>query len=209
MSNTFKNHLIIEGRREDLTYLNKVVKNKIDRVTVELSGSDSGSMTRLAARYDRLSKAIDAMSKKKDELNVSLKDKVTELFDAEDEVLTRVVETVQFTMTLSKRVKVEDQEPKKVVNYEKIAEELAKLIPDELQAQVQAITEAYTETKIAAEKAPALRVVGKVNEDALSQVRAFFATLGQKLTKFIQGVRQWGTGYDAKLRTLEADLNRA
>ena len=173
---TFKQTIVLaEARREDLKYSEKVVKNKVDRVTVELEGNDSGIMTKLAARWARLDKAIRTMSTKRDEVHEKLKSGVTDLFNAEDVVLTRVVETASFVMTLSKLVKSSDQDSKVVVNYQAIAEDLAKLIPEELQPQVDAIVKLYTEVKIAAEKAPALRVKEKVDEAWIVMCRHGFS----------------------------------
>ena len=122
---TFKEVIVLsEARDPDLKYTEKVVKNKIDRIIVELSGNPSGVMSRLTSRYDRLDKAIKTMSVKRNEMNEQIKDTVTELFNAEDIVLTRVVETVSFTLTLSKLVKASEQNPKTVVDYESIAKDL-------------------------------------------------------------------------------------
>lgn len=201
---TFRETMILsEARKPDLVYKEKVVKNKVDRVIVELEGSQSGAMTRLASRYDRLEKAIKKMGEKRDELNAKIKEQVEELFAPEDVVLTRVVETVSFTMTLSKLVKSEEQEPKKVVKYDKIAEELAKLIPDELQAQVDAIVAKYTEISIAAEKSPALRVKSKVDESLNEGVFDLFKSIGSKIAKWLKDTAKWAVSYDKKLDALK------
>ena len=201
---TFKETMILaEARKPDLVYKEKVVKNKVDRVIVELEGSQSGAMTRLASRYDRLEKAIKKMGEKRDELNSKIKEQVEELFAPEDVVLTRVVETVSFTMTLSKLVKSEEQEPKKVVKYDKIAEELAKLIPDELQAQVDAIVAKYTEISIAAEKSPALRVKSKVDESLNEGILDMLGSIAAKIGKWLKDTAKWASSYDKKLDALK------
>ena len=201
---TFRETIVLsEARREDLKYSEKVVKNKIDRVTAELSGSESGAMTRLASRYERLDKAIKRMGEKRGELNDQLKEKVTDLFDAEDVVLTRVVETTSFTMTLSKLVKAADQDPKVIINYEEIAKELAKLIPDELQAKVDEITKMYTEVSIAADKTPALRVKSKVDESLSEGIMDSIKGMAAKALKWAKSMASWAVGYDKKLAALK------
>ena len=202
---TFRESMILaEARNPAITYKEKVVKNKIDRVTAELSGSDSAVMTKLAGRYDRLEKAIKKMGEKRNELNEQLKERVTDLFDAEDVVLTRVVETASFTLTLSKLVKSAEQEPKVVVNYQKIAEELAKLIPDELQAKVDEIVKMYTEISIAADKAPALRVKSKVDESLVAEgVLDMIKGMAAKVAKWVKSMASWAVGYDRKLDALK------
>lgn len=201
---TFRETLVLsEARREDLKYTDKVVKNKVDRVIVELSGSDSATMTKLAGRFERLEKALKTMATKRDELKDQLKEKVTDLFNSDDVIYTRVVETTSFSMTLSKLVKSSEQDPKVVVNYEKIAEELAKLIPAELQAQVEAVTKMYTEVSIAADKAPALRVKSKVDESLNEGILDMIKGMAAKVTKWVKSMATWAVGYDRKLATLK------
>lgn len=202
---TFKETLVLsEARRDDLHYTEKVVKNKIDRLIVELSGNESAAMTKLASRYERLDKAIKKMGEKKGELNDQLKDRVTDLFRAEDVVFTRVVETTSFSMTLSKLVKSADQDPKVVVNYEAIANALAKLIPDELQAKVDEITKMYTEISIAADKAPALRVKSKVDESLNEGILDMIRGMATKVARWAKGMATWAVSYDKKLAALKA-----
>lgn len=207
MKTTFKETIILsEARNPDLTYSEKVVKNKIDRVTVELAGNPSGVMSRLTSRYDRLDKAIKTMSVKRNEMNEQIKENVTGLFDAEDIVLTRVVETVSFTLTLSKLVKSSEQNPKVVVDYEAIAKELAKLIPEELQTQVEAITKMYTEVSIAADKSPALRIKNKndkLDEGLIDSIKG----LATKIVKWAKSIASWAVGYDKKLANLKKKLS--
>lgn len=201
---TFRESMILsEARNPAITYKEKVVKNKIDRVTAELHGSDSAVMTKLASRYDRLDQAIKKMGEKRAELNEQLKERVTDLFDAEDVVLTRVVETTSFTMTLSKLVKSAEQDPKVVINYEKIAQDLAKLIPDELQAKVDEIVKMYTEVSIAADKAPALRVKSKVDESLNEGILDMLKGMAAKVAKWIKGMASWAVSYDKKLDALK------
>jgi len=184
-------------RRTDLTYIEKKVKDQLDRVIVELNGSESGSLSRLASRYVRLDQAIKVMGKKKDELNAKIKGEVEDLFAAEDIVLTRVIDTVSFTMTVSKKSKSPD---KVQVDYESIAKELAKLIPEDLQSKVEEITDAYTKIIPQADKSPALSVKAKVTEgvvgDAINKITAIIGKLIKKVTA-------WATKFDVRLGALE------
>jgi predicted metal-dependent hydrolase len=208
MKTTFKETIVLsEARNPDLTYSEKVVKNKIDRVTVELAGNPSGVMSRLTSRYDRLDKAIKTMTVKRNEMNEQIKENVTELFNAEDIVLTRVVETISFTLTLSKLVKSSEQNPKTTVDYEAIAKELAKLIPEELQEQVEAITKMYTEVTITADKSPALRIKNKndkLDEGLMDSIKG----LANKVVKWAKSMASWAVGYDKKLAALKAKAGK-
>lgn len=207
---TFRETLVLtEDRRDDLTYKEKVVKNKIDRVITELSGSESGVLTKIATRYDRLEKAMKLMAEKRVELNEQLKEHVTDLFNAEDIVLTRVVETASFTMTLSKRVTAEEQDRKVVIDYKAIAEDLANLIPVELQAKIEEITKMYTVVSLAAEKSPALRVKSNKVEESLNEgVLDMIKGLAEKVLNWTKKVASWAVGYDKKLALLKAKVTK-
>ena len=222
MKTTFKAALVLsEARRKDLTYIQKVVKNKIDRVTVELEGSESGVLTKLAARFDRLGQAITKMAEKQEEIKGTLKDRVTDLFDAEDVILTRVAETASFTLTLSKMIAGKDLDSKKIVDYEKIANELATLIPTELEAQVKAVYDKYTETRIEQDRLPAIRVKKKdLDESAttddeefewgpaeLKQQESFFKKISGWFERLKRSVASWAVKYDQKLNNLKRAAN--
>lgn len=200
---TLIEHLLIKEaeenrkRRSDLTYLEKEVSKKVEKVIVELKGSESAVLTKLAAQYDRLNKAIKTMTERKGDLNAVIKDKVEELFAAEDIVLTRVIDTVSFTMTVSKRAKVED---KVTVDFQKIAEELAVLIPDELQSKVDEIVKAYTFIEKQQDKSPALTVKAKVNEGLLADLGSSIMNM---IKKTVKSLTSWATKYDKKLSNLK------
>ena len=189
------NSLYEASRAEgDVKYTEVKVKGEIARVVAELSGNRSGAFTRLGNRYKKLSDAIEKLSEQRNKLNDEIKGRVEELFDATDVVYTRVVETVSVTATLSKASKGESKE---VVNYEKIAEELAKLIPEELQSKVEELTRMYTTMKEGSTRAPALRVT--VNEGV-------FDTLVSKLKGWFGSIIKWASSYDKKLAAIKSQL---
>lgn len=192
---SFKEHLsLFEARKSGLKYTEKQVKGAIDRVTVALSGTESANMTKLAKRYARLEVSLKAMKEKHDELNIRLKGDVQELFDAEDVVLTRVVETAQFTLTMAKEVQ---KDPTQEVDYTSIIAALSALIPSELQSRVDEITAKYT--KIVPPKAPIKRLsVSKevVKEGVLGDLTNF-------IKSFVKSIHSWATRYDAKLEALK------
>jgi citrate lyase gamma subunit len=200
---TFKEKMLIEEaaedrkRRPDLDYQEKFVKKQLDRVIVELTGNESGVLTKLASRYDRLDKAIKVMGQKKNELNAQIKEKVEDLFAAEDVVLTRVIDTISFTMTVSKKSKVDD---KTAVDYKAIAEALAALIPEELQSKVEEITKMYTTVTAQPDKSPALSVKAKVTEGLLGDLKA---TVVAAIKKVIKSIASWSTKFDKKLAALK------
>ena len=154
-------------------------------------------MTKLAAKYDRLDKAIKTMGAKRDELNANLKVELEELFNAEDSVLTRIVETASFTIQLAKQA---DKAPEKTeIDYEKIAAELMTLIPEELTSKVEEIVAAYTKILKQTPKSPALTVKAKINE-SFESIAGELKTL---LKSLVKGIAGWANRFDRKLAKLQ------
>jgi hypothetical protein len=136
-----------------------------------------------------------------------MKDTVQGLFDAEDVIYTRVVETSSFVLTLAKQsAKGED---KITYDFQKVAEELAKMIPDELQAKVDEIMETYKKVVPAIVRSPSFTAKpkdgtkfsdkGKLQEgviDAMKNVIKLVMNLTKSVTK-------WAVSYDKKLAALK------
>lgn len=191
--------ILLEDRRADLNYKEKLVKGQIDRVTVELEAHESSVMTKLASRYFSIDKTIKKLMEVKDKMNAGVKEKAEALFNAEDIVLTRVVETVSFGLTLSKQMQVAESTVERV-NYEKIAKELMALISEDLKPQVDAIIkEATTKTVIpASTKSPGLRITPK-NE-------GFVGDAVNKFKELVLRFKNWAKNYDKKLNQLKRML---
>ena len=159
---------------EEIEYKEKKVKGILDGVTVKLSGSKSGTFTRMANRYKKIDRIIEMLTEQRNKLNEQVKERLGELFNAEDEVLTRVVETVSLTATLSKRtpastIEVEDFDAQGFI------EEIYNTMP-ELIEQLDEIKKRYTtlNTIEKAEKSPALRVtINEGVEDKLDLVEQY------------------------------------
>ena len=195
---TFKEHLtLLEARAPGVKYTEKQVKNVLDKVTATLKGSDAANMTKLAKRYARLEVSMKAMKAKHEELNSRLKGDFDNLFDAEDVVLTRVVETAQFTLMMSKEI--QKTEGSKEVDYDKIIAALSALIPDELQNRVEMITEKYT--KMIPAKPPVKRLT--VSKELAPVQEGILDTIVSKAKAFLKTMLLWGHSYDKKLDSLK------
>ena len=185
---------LFEARRPDLKYTEKRIKDVLDRVTVELKGNESGTMSKLTTRYARLDKSAKLLAQRRDEVNAGMKEAAEELFEASDAVLTRVVDTVSFVITLSKAEKAADKKAKFTVDYAKIVEELGKMMP-ELEGQIKELTSKFTESVPLKDSPVALRVKSKVDEGVMDTLKSWFKSL-----------KTWLTGYDKKLASLKAML---
>jgi predicted nuclease with TOPRIM domain len=189
---------LYEARQSDLKYTTKEVKGKIDRVIVQLESGKSAAFTKLSRQYANLNELIEQLEVRKNELNAETKKLVESYFDAEDEVLTRVVETVSMTATLSKLA-----QPTPKVDYEQVVEELVKLMP-ELTEKVSDLKKAAT--TIAKPKSPMLSV--KVGGTVKEGIDTFVDKVKKIAKDLYNSVKSWGKMYDRKLSKVEKMIKR-
>ena len=184
-----------EARQSGWKYTEKRVKGALDKVTLALEGADSGAMTRLAKRYERLDKSAKLLKEKRDELNAAVKEVGDRIFDAEDALATRIIDTVSYTVMLTAAEKAETKKPKAEVDYASAYAELSRLVP-ELAAKADEIRAKYT-TMIPPKDTPtALRVKAKVEEGLLD-------TVVSKFMAFVNTIKEWATSYDSKLAAIK------
>jgi len=186
---------LFEERQSGWSYVEKRVKGALQKVTVALQGNDSGAMTRLTKRYERLDKSAKLLKEKRDQLNAQIKDIGDRVFDAEDALATRIIETIQYTIMLTAAEKAETKSPTKKIDYEAAFHELAKLVP-ELTKAADEIREKYTELIPAKDTPTALKVKSKV-EESLAQI------VQSTMTKFVTWIKSWGADYDTKLNAIK------
>lgn len=188
---------LFEARQKELSYTEKRVKGALQKVTLALEGSNSGAMTRLTKRYERLDKTAKLLKERRDALNAQIKDVGDRVFDAEDALATRIIETVSYTIMLTAAEKAEHKQPSKKIDFESAYGELAKLVP-ELTEAAQKILEKYTELVPPKDTPVGLRVKAKdqVDESIATVVRSAF-------TKFMTWIKSWGQQYDEKLDAIK------
>jgi cell division protein FtsB len=186
---------LIEARSPKLKYTEKRVKNVLSRVTLELAGNDSGVVTHLAKRYERLDKSAKLLKEKRDELNAKVKDLADDMFNPEDFVITRVIDTVTYTLSLSAAEKAEAKSPTAKVDFEAAFLELSKLVP-ELTEQVDAIRQKYTEMIPPKDTPTRLTVKSKVDEGLISSIKRAWDS-------FVNVIKNWCAHYDDKLSALK------
>lgn len=187
----FKEYLqLTEARDPKLDYADKKVKGAIDRVTVALTGNQSGKFTKLSKEYAKLKKATETLAAKTSIINAKIKDEALALYDAQDEIYTRVVDTVSMTITISKKTEVISSK----TDYDKIIAGLLELVP-ELTEQVNDLIKANTSVKVS-ERSPSLRVDVKEALD-FSEVKAF-------AKKIYSGVKSWAKTFDKRFNKLQS-----
>lgn len=189
--------VISEARNPNLTYTQKEVSGKLDRVIVELSGRESEKFTKLAKSFKRTKTQIERLVKVQDALNAEVKKEAIDLFDAQDEVMTRVVNTVSLGITISKKPEVKDTIK---TDWEQVAKGIMALTP-ELDDKIKELIEQFTTVKAGVPKDVSLRV--DIKEGVISD--AFGKLLG-KLKSFLNSIKSWGSSYDSKLEKLKSQL---
>lgn len=184
--------ILFEARQEgpDVSYTVKSVKGKVTAVTAKLEKNKSGVMTKLAARYKEVDEQLKKLAEERDGMNAKIKEELLEYFDAEDAVLTRIVETVSLTAQLAKQA----QDSTKVDDTEVIAKLLESATP-ELAEQIAKLREQCT--SIVKAKSPSLTV--KVNE-------GLFDSIKKTVVRFAKSVMAWASRYDKKLAKIKSKL---
>jgi hypothetical protein len=208
---------LMEDRRTDLDYKEKSVKGEVDRVTVEVSGNESGGLTRIGKRYVKIGQAIDKLNAQRKKINEEQTDGLLEYFDAEDEVLTRVVDTVSATFTLSKKTtktKAPTFDRNKMLQNlpDDLIEQLDYISEDMLPGLVKAlelITKKYTTVYEAVEVKPSLRITPRKTKPP---VKVKIESIDPELAddgldhRVLTALRDFIDEYDQKLNQLNTNI---
>lgn len=165
-----------------------------DKVVAQLKSYDSQSYTKLAQKIERIAALEAEMKILKDDVKQLGRDKVADLFSAEDTVRTRVVETCSFIFTLTKNPKATES-----YSYAKILGELEGSLTPELISVLTSLKEKY---KSVTQKEPALSIKPVQTEESLNE--GFWDTMKEKFAKFANAVRNWAGKFDSKLAALKA-----
>ena len=189
---------LLEARDVNRKYSEKRIKGALDRVILELEGHESGPLSRLTLRYHRLDKAAKLMVERRNTLNAKMKEHVEGLFDAEDVVTTRVVETASVTIMLTKATPASEKKPTLKTDYASVVAELSRLVP-ELEEKIKEITAKYTEVEEPKDTPVQLRVKSKVEEGIVDTVKGW-------VSKFLSAIKSWGKDYDGRLAAVKKQV---
>ncbi len=175
-----------------------------DKVVATLKSYNSQSYTKLAQKVERIETLEEEIKVLKLQVKGEAKEHVHSLFEAEDTVRTRVVDTISFIITLSK-----DPKPTETVQYAKVIAELEKhltpeliVILENLKAQFKTVTQKEPSLKIVkkdhtvTQKEPSLKIVKKDLKESIDA----FVRYTEKFNNFVD---VWSNRYDFKLDTLK------
>lgn len=159
-----------------------------DKVVAKLKSYNSQVYTKLAQKVERIEALEDEIKALKAEVKSGAREHVNALFDAEDVVRTRVVDTVSFILTLSK-----DPKPTETVQYAKVITELEKSLTPEL---ILILENLKAQFKTVTQKEPSLKIIAKPKDDLEESMHSY-------QRKFDAFIHQWAERYDDKLDSLK------
>lgn len=158
----------------------KTAAGEFSKVTATITGQLSGKYTRMAKRFEE----IDRLTKKLEEIrgyaNDDAKNLVEELFDAEDQFLTRYVDTRSLVITMSK------DQPKQTTQTEQFDVDgfvagLMDLLDEELKPAVEALIKSHTKISTKTRAAQKGRISVKMKESATMD----------KIVSFVEKVKSY------------------
>jgi uncharacterized protein (UPF0335 family) len=178
------NQIIIESRISDdgISY-----EETEKQVIANLLSYKSQTYTKLAQKVARIRQLEEEVNALNEEVKQTARLEISDLFDAEDAVKTRIIKTVSLIIQISK-----DPEPTIAPKYKDIVEELTNHLTPELIA----VLEHLKKTMVTVTQKEAGLKVKPIDE---GRVGNFFAGLKQKILG-------WARGYDQKLAALYSAL---
>lgn len=174
----------------------------IDSIIVTLKGKRSEYFTKLARRFDRANRIKKLLAAEEKKLKAQTKGSIDDLFEAGEEIYTRVVETASLVFKIAKSGEntVDKLDQK---GYLDELEKLSGLAVKELQELKEKHTNAVTSKVVPKVLAPREKKPQKesVNEGVLDQVRDYAARVKDYITKFL-------TKWDAQFSRVKSKIDK-
>jgi hypothetical protein len=198
---------ILTEARKDSPHINYELSGKskaatarkeFEKITATLTGPESAKFTKLAKQYKVLDMISKRASERRDALNEKTKKAVDDLFDVQDEILTRVVDSVSVAVTVAKSTQDEEVTTStfdKEGFIDELTEKLSQINDGALIPILKELEERYTiiETKIKKGKPGRLASV-KVKEaegdDIFSALENYASQFKSKITPILDSIGQ-------------------
>lgn len=171
--------------------------DKITKVIATLKSYDSQRYTKLGRNLLRIQQLEDEIKALKDEIKGEDKVLIADLFDAEDRVLTREIDTVGFLFKLTKDPKATES-----FKYKEVLEALQEHFTPELVQMMERLKEKF---KTVTQKSPGLSTIDKaaVPQESVEVTEGFMDKLKEYLAKFKGLVAKWADNYAKRLADLK------
>jgi CRISPR/Cas system CMR-associated protein Cmr5 small subunit len=181
MNTTWDKHVIAKVKNK-LSELNEEISytRTADKVIANLTKHDSATYTRLANKIKEMQQLEEDIKKIRDDIKQATREDIQALFEAEDSVMTRVVETTSFTLQLSK-----DPKPTETVKYQEVLKELANDLTPDLIKKLEELKKKFTSVT---QKAPSLTL----KEGILDTLKSYY-----------RSIVSWAKSFDNKLAKLK------
>ena len=207
-----KYKMVGEARIPGLDYEEKRFKKgknagEIDNITLKLTGQNSANITKIANKYKELQDTIDQMNAEKNKISDELKPMLYDLFNAEDQVYKKYVETKSLIATLFAIIDTpESSEIVESTDYQKIVSQLMEMMDNDLLDKAKKIVAANTTVKTVVTKA-------KVGEPRMS-INLVNESISQAVAEKLKGlshsfltlINTWVKGYDKKLAKVKGEI---
>lgn len=166
------------SKNPNINYFKTERKGEIDTVIARLSSTESRKYSKLASNLREIKELEEAISTRRKEVEDEARDLIQDLFEADDIIHTRVVETVSFILTLSKQPK-----PTTSVKYAEVLKELEQHLTPELIKVLENI---------------------KTKFSSVSQKSASLKTeLNESSSNYLDKIEHWASKYDKCLDHLK------
>lgn len=179
---------ILEARRDDVDYTDD---EKSVKATVK--GKTSGEFTKLANQYTEVMEIERGIKAEKSRISEKLKGSVKELFDAEDALKTKYVETVSTIISIKKDVEEREEE---TFDIDGFFEEMHDLLDNEIVDKLLEIREKYINIRKISAKEGGIGTV-KIKESVISE--SFVSNLNKWAESFANGIMKRLSIFDKKV----------
>jgi phage-related protein len=160
----------------------------ISKVIATLKQSTAGYATKLGKELEDLLRTKEEVDKKIEDMKADIRPFVAELFDAKDDVFTRVVETAKVVITLGRA------ETRAAFNKEKFLKSIATEFPQLVKRFDEISVECTNVSNISAKLS-----VGLKNEGIGDAIKNLFNKVKNEVSKIVKGIKNYLVGYDRKL----------
>jgi hypothetical protein len=172
-------------------------QEKITKIVATLKSYDSQRYTKLGRNLLRIQELENEIKSLKDEIKGEDKELIADLFDAEDRIYTREVDTVGFLFKLTK-----DPKSTETYKYKEILDELQARFTPELVAIYEQLKAKF---KTVTQKSPGLSATDKaVPQESVDLNEGLWDKIKVYLSKFKDLVFKWASSYDKRLNALKA-----
>jgi glutamyl/glutaminyl-tRNA synthetase len=177
-------------------------KGEVTKVVANLSSFASGKYSRLAKNIARMQKIAQETLELESSIKADARETIADLFAAEDAAYTRVVETVSFTLQITK-----DPKAATTVSYVKVLEELQQHLTPELIKVLESIKAKFS--TVNAPKPPSLTHSAKedgVGYDEGISESPMLSKMSEFFKKYLNKIISWGETYDQRLAALKSQI---